>query len=134
MSDNHHLFLRGSVLRSSFLWLITLALESNAIGDVTADPVVIGQSGTFYIDTIDGAQYYFDPADTYMLVNESVEIDGKVYSFNADGVFTHYGAHVDKNGDGKCEACTVKSPFWSFLQMLISFFRKIKAFFMSLFG
>ncbi len=86
------------------------------------------------LQTIDGVQYYFDPADTYMLVNESVEIDGKVYSFNEDGVFTHYGEHVDKNGDGKCEECTVKSPFWSFFQMLISFFQKIKAFFQSFFA
>ncbi len=86
------------------------------------------------LQTIDGYRYYFNPEDTYMVVNDTVEIDGKIYAFDEEGKFMHYDEHVDRNNDGKCDECTVKSPLWSFLQMLISFFQKIKAFFMSLFA
>ena len=81
---------------------------------------------------IDGYTYYFGD-DTYMIVNDSVEVNGKIYSFNGEGKFAHYGEHKDSNGDGKCEKCTTLSPFWSFIQMLLSMIRKIQNYFRSLF-
>ncbi len=60
--------------------------------------------------TIDNKLYYFSPENTYMLKNDSVEIDGTVYAFGADGVFAHYGAHIDEDGDekGLCDICFPK--------------------------
>lgn len=84
---------------------------------------------------IDGAKYYFDPADTYMLVNESVTIDGEIYSFGADGKFTHYGAH-DFDESGICSKCTEEnlSPFARLINNLIAILRRIIEFFRSLAG
>ncbi|MBQ6420092.1 MAG: phosphodiester glycosidase family protein [Clostridia bacterium] len=42
--------------------------------------------------TIDGKQYYFDPATALMQTGE-VEIDGKIYAFNSNGALLHEGAH-----------------------------------------
>lgn len=85
------------------------------------------------LQTIDGYTYYFDPTDTYMLVNESVEIDGDVYAFGSDGKFAHMGEHSDKNGDGKCDTCQASKVAVSFLQQIIDFFNQIKMFFLKLF-
>ena len=83
---------------------------------------------------IDGYTYYFDPADTYMLVNESVEIDGEIYSFGSKGRFRHYGDHSDVNGNGKCDECESKeSGFNGFFERIRDFFKRIIEFFRNLF-
>ncbi|MBQ6865174.1 MAG: phosphodiester glycosidase family protein [Clostridia bacterium] len=62
------------------------------------------------LTTIDGKLYYFSTENTYMLKNDSVEVDGTVYAFGANGVFVHYGAHIDEDGDeeGLCDICSPK--------------------------
>ncbi len=83
---------------------------------------------------IDGYTYYFNPEDTYMLVNESVEIDGDIYSFGSNGRFRHYGEHVDDNGDGKCDDCAAKEGgINGLLERLRDFFQRIIKFFRNLF-
>ncbi len=78
--------------------------------------------------------YYFDPADTYMLQNESVEIDGEIYSFYKDGTFTHYGEHFDEDGDGDCDECPVDNFFTRLLKSILDFFKRIREFFESIFS
>ena len=85
------------------------------------------------LQVIDGYTYYFDSADTYMLVNESVEIDGDVYAFGSDGRFAHMGDHVDDNNDGACDYCEAGKITKSFIQRIIDFFEQIKTFFQKLF-
>lgn len=80
---------------------------------------------------VDGYNYYFG-SDTYMVTNESVEIDGTVYAFGANGRFAHYGEH-NFDSNGKCSKCTVGSPFWSLLQRILAFIRQIQNFFKNLF-
>lgn len=78
---------------------------------------------------LDGSLYYFDN-DTYMLINESAEVGGKVYSFGADGKFAHYGVHVfDENG-----VCHGKSPFWTMLIKLLHSFDYIADMLVELFS
>ncbi len=83
---------------------------------------------------IDGAYYYFDPADTYMLQNESVEIDGEIYSFYKDGTFTHYGEHHDDDGDGNCDECPKDNFFTRLLKAIRDFFQRIIDFITSIFS
>ena len=83
---------------------------------------------------IDGYTYYFSPEDTYMLVNESVEIDGDIYSFGSNGRLRHYGEHYDANGDGKCDDCDAKEGgINGFVERLRDFFQRIVKFFRNLF-
>ena len=56
--------------------------------------------------TIDGKQYYFDPATALMQTGE-VEIDGQIYSFGSDGVLKHEGAHDYVYSHHTEASCTV---------------------------
>ncbi len=101
------------------------------------------EMGTSYYDgpnpvtgliEIDGYTYYFSPEDTYMLVNESVEIDGDIYSFGSNGRLRHYGEHNDANGDGKCDDCETKEGgINGFIERIRDFFLRIVKFFRNLF-
>lgn len=86
------------------------------------------------LQDIDGETYYFDPSNTYMLVNDSVEIDGKVYAFNEDGHFVHYGEHVDADNNGKCDECPTDNIFTRLIDMIRNFFLRIIEFFERIFG
>ena len=84
---------------------------------------------------IKGYTYYFDPEDTYMLVNESVEINGDIYSFGSTGRFRHYGEHVDGDGNGKCDECNEKEGgINGFFEKIRDFFQNIINFFRNLFS
>ncbi len=83
---------------------------------------------------IDGYTYYFNPEDTYMVINESVVIDDEIYSFGSNGRFRHYGEHSDNNGDGKCDECKSKEAgFNGFFEKIKDFFQRIAKFFRNLF-
>lgn len=55
--------------------------------------------------TINGKTYYFDLKTGYMCT-DTVEIDGIVYSFKADGTFIHKGAHEWTLAEKKEATCT----------------------------
>ncbi len=85
------------------------------------------------LQEIDGDKYYFDPTTSYMLVNDSIEIDGEIYAFDAEGKFGHYGEH-SFDEDGVCSECPQENFFTSLINRLVAFFRQIMEFFQSLFA
>lgn len=104
--------------------------------------LVVNEFGTAYywgpdpvtgLFELDGYTYYFG-SNTYMLINDSVEIDGTVYAFDSEGKFSHYGDHQDNDGDGRCDKCTRTSSFWTFFRKLLNLFEKISKFFGKIFG
>ncbi len=112
-------------------------------GKLTKGAWLETSSGTSYywgpdpvtgLQEIDGETYYFYPNTTYMCVNDSVKVGGKVYSFDEDGIFRHYGAHNDANGDGRCDECVkAKRSIWNLFAALRRFFLMIRDFFLQLF-
>lgn len=84
---------------------------------------------------VDGVKYYFDPATGYMATGD-IEIDGVMYSFLDDGTFTHDGDHVDADNDGKCDTCESvrKKSSGSFIDLIVSFFKRIINWFKKIFS
>ncbi len=123
---------------------LTYTFDKN--GRLTGGAWSATQAGTSYywgpdpvrgLKEIGGETYYFYPDTTYMCVNASVAIDGKVYSFDEDGVFRHYGEHADNNGDGKCDLCFQEEEkqhgvFWRLFDLLRRFFLRIRDFFVKI--
>ncbi len=83
---------------------------------------------------VDGKLYYFNPENTYMVKNTEVEIDGVVYAFDRDGIFRHYDAHYDGDGNGYCDNCPDQDSWTRFIRMIRDFFQRIIDTFKNLFG
>ncbi|MBE6811433.1 MAG: hypothetical protein E7523_00965 [Ruminococcaceae bacterium] len=83
---------------------------------------------------VDGELYYFNPENTYMVTEDTVEIDGVIYAFDRDGIFRHYDEHYDGDDNGYCDDCPDQDIWNRILRMLRDFFRRIIDFFKAILG